>query len=385
MDATGAFHPLPDARKADLSLAIPTAEECEAVNRLNFAAWGDSLTLQDYLEEWDYLADVPLAENNGRIPWILTDRNNTPNTRPVLASCETFRKRALITDRYGELSASIVYGIASVFVNPSHRCVGYGRRLLQELAKVFDSRHVGCLRPIGSILYSDIGKTYYTKLGWRDLPVNFHAEFDPIAGPLPSNISWITSEELPQLCLDDEMIVRKSMVKLPKGKTHMMIAPDIEHMLWHMSKESFSCSKIFGNIPLAKGAIAGEERGSRIWALWARWYYSHPNSHQRDNTLYILRFVIENQNPSHDELDVQARYVRGVLQAAQVEAAKWHLGCVKLWHPMPLMRKLLKRSGLDYREVEREKDSIASLRWFGDGSNDDESLEWVASEKYAWV
>ena len=384
MDATGIYHPLPDAQDSNLSLAIPTTDELEVVYRLSFAEWGDSLTLSEYLEESEYLTRVPLAENYGMVSWILTDKDKALNLRPILASCETFRKRAFVTNHDGELSERIVYGIASVFVNPNHRYRGYGCRLMQELAILLNGWHLGPLRSTGSILYSDIGKTYYTRLGWQALPVNVHIEFHPRPGSIPHNVRWILDEDLPQLCLDDEMLTRESMISSSGGKIRMMIVPDVDHMQWHISKEKFSCQKIFGNIPQAKGAIAGEEQGSRIWAFWARRYYSHPNSSPEDNTLYILRFVIENQNPSPDELDTQAEYVKGILQAAQAEAAEWDLSCVKLWHPMPLVQKLVERSGLEYQEVEREEDSIASLRWFDDSSSEDD-LEWVASEKYAWV
>lgn len=384
MDATGFYHPLPDAQDSNLSLAIPTTDELEVVYRLSFAEWGDSLTLPEYLEESEYLTKVPLAENYGMVSWILTDKDKALNLRPVLASCETFRKRAFVTNLEGELSERIVYGIASVFVNPKHRSRGYGRRLMQELATLLNGWHAGSLRSTGSILYSDIGKSYYTKLGWQALPVNVHIEFGPRPGPIPHNVRWILDEDLPQLCLDDEQLARESMTSSFGDKVRMMIVPDVDHMQWHISKEKFSCQKIFGNIPQAKGAIAGERHGSRIWAFWARRYYSHPNSSPEDNTLYILRFVVENQNPSPDELDTQASYVKGILQAAQAEAAEWDLSNVKLWHPIPLVQKLVERSGLEYQEVEREEDSIASLRWFDDSSSEDD-LEWVASEKYAWV
>lgn len=57
---------------------------------------------------------------------------------------------------------------------------------------------------------------------------------------------------------------------------------------------------------------------------------------------------------------------------------------MKLWHPTPLIRELVDQSGLKYRLVEREEDSIASLNWFQEGGGEPD-VERVASEKYAWV
>ena len=385
LDATGAHHPLPDSQDNSLSLAIPSTDELELIYRLTFEEWGDSLTLPEYLEESGYLTSVPLAENFGMVSWILTDKDKPLNLRPILASCETFRKRAFVTDHNGQVSESIIYGIASVFVNPSHRYMGYGTRLMDELSVVLSEWHMGPLRSVGSILYSDIGKDYYTKRGWSAYPVNDHIEFEPIRCSIPSDVHLLVDEDVSQLCKDDEAIARKSLINSPSGKTRMMIIPDADHMQWHISKEEFACQKIFGHVPQAKGALAGNEHGSRVWAIWAHRYYGHPDSCPEDNTLYILRFVIESQDMSQSQLKVQADYVRGVLQAAQAEAAEWGLRSVKLWHPTPLALDLLERSGLKYRQVEREDDSIASLKWFESDSSSDDDLEWVASEKYAWV
>ncbi|KAL9127407.1 MAG: hypothetical protein Q9217_003703 [Psora testacea] len=203
-------------------------------------------------------------------------------------------------------------------------------------------------------------------------------------GSMPTHAYQILAEDLPQLCQTDEAISRKSMASSPPGKIRIMIVPDVDHMQWHISKEEFACQKIFGNVPEAKGAIAGEY-GCRIWAVWAHRYYGHPDSAPQNNTLYVLRLVVENQRPTPEQLVSQIKNMKAVLQAAQAEATEWDLQCVKLWHPTPLVQQLVERSGVEYRSVEREEDSIASLRWFGDDGGKEGDLEWVASEKYAWV
>lgn len=163
-----------------------------------------------------------------------------------------------------------------------------------------------------------------------------------------------------------------------------MIVPDIDHMMWHISKEEFACQKLFGKVPQAKGAIAGHG-GSRVWAIWVHRYYGHPDSTSEENTLYILRFVVENQTPTATQFKIQIQSMKEILHASQAEAAKWNLQSVKLWHPTQLILELVNHSGLNYRLVEREEDSIASLKWFQEGGGEPDDLEWVASEKYAWV
>ena len=153
MDATGAVHLLPDSNAPDLCLTNPTKDELEVVYKLSFAEWGDSLTLSQYLEESNYFTEVPLAKNGGMVSWILTDESQPTNHRPILSFCETFRKRAFVTNTTGVLSECIVYGIASVFVNPTHRRNGYCTRLMHELAKAIPEWHVGTLLSTGSIIY----------------------------------------------------------------------------------------------------------------------------------------------------------------------------------------------------------------------------------------
>ena len=383
MEARSKYYDLPDAQDPDLYLTNPTTLELEAISKLSFAEWGDALTLSQYLEESRYLTGVPLARNGGMLSWILTDKSQPLNERPILGSCETFQKRAFVASKACQLSENVVYGIASVFVNPEYRHRGYGKRLMRELAKGIPEWHVGSLRPVGSILYSDIGKRYYTELGWPPFPVNSHFEFHARIGPAAPLTHQLNVQELAQLCHEDETLSRDAMTKQPLDGVRLMIIPDIDHMLWHICKEEFACQKIFGSVPQAKGAISGY-KGNRVWATWVHRYYGHPESSPEDNTLYILRFVVENQRPSTEQLGLLKQNVENVLLAAQTEAAEWKLPSVKMWHPPPLVQELIKRSGLEFRIVEREKDSIACLRWFASGENSI-GIEWLASEKYAWV
>ena len=102
---------------------------------MNFAEWGDSLILVQYLEESDYLKEVPLVKNGKTTSRILTNRTVNSDQKPILESCETFRKRAFITNKKKILSECIVHEIASVFVDQNHRRQGYGTRLMHELAE----------------------------------------------------------------------------------------------------------------------------------------------------------------------------------------------------------------------------------------------------------
>ena len=162
-----------------------------------------------------------------------------------------------------------------------------------------------------------------------------------------------------------------------------MLVPDLEHMLWHHGKEEFACEKLFGKLPRVKGAIAGLP-GNRVWVIWTHRYYGDPELTSSDNTLYILRVVVEEENAGAVQRKNQVKQMQAVLQAAQAEAAEWRLHSVKMWDPTQLVRELVEQTGVQHRKVEREQDGIASLLWYGKGSGKDDMIEWVGNEKYGW-
>lgn len=379
MGSLDASFQLPDAGSPDLYLTHPTDAEFNAIYSGSFFEWGDALSLPQYLEESVFLTTVPLAKDDGMLVWMLTDRSTSPNHRPILCSCETFRKRVFVTDTQGQLKEMIVYAIASVFCIPEYRGRGFAGRLMRELAAILPTWHVDSKRCIGSVLYSDIGKTYYANFGWHPLSINIHIEFEPEKKTVSFHTRKILAADLDQLCRDDESLIRQTMISSSNCKMRMMVVPDVDHMQWHLEKEEFACKKLFGKIPHVKGAIAGRP-GHRMWAIWTHRYYADPKTASADNTLYILRLVVEEKHAGAGQVE----QMRAVLQAAQAEAFEWKLHNVIMWDPTPLVQELIKQTGIQHRKVQREDDGIASLLWFGEGSGKEDMIEWIGNEKYGW-
>jgi GNAT superfamily N-acetyltransferase len=173
------------AQSPDLQLAHPTAGECLSIWNLTSSEWRDALSLPLYLEESAYLTSIPLARDGGMTIWILVDKNLPPDQRPILCSCETIRKRSLVSDGKGSVSEMIIHGVASVYCDPAYRGRGYGSRMMQELAEVLRTWQVGDKDCAGSVLYSDIGKDYYADLGWQPSLNNTHIEL-PVAPKQPT-------------------------------------------------------------------------------------------------------------------------------------------------------------------------------------------------------
>ncbi|KAL2835643.1 hypothetical protein BJY01DRAFT_258967 [Aspergillus pseudoustus] len=306
----------------------PTESETIRIWNQTSNDWEDAFTVPQYLEENAYLLTVSLARNNSITEWILIDNNQPADKRTVLASWETFLKRALFSDSDGKCEEVIAHGIASVYCEPGLRKLGYASRLLKDM------------------LYSDIDPGFYQRLGWNPFP-SYHLEFEPKVTPYGATPLY--AEDLAALCGKDEAILR-TLFSEPstESRPRFAVVPDHDHLVWHHSKEEFGAQRLFSKIPLVKGAIAGPP-GNRVWAIWMHRFYRHLDSRDSSaNILYILRFVIEDRAPAAGD-------VRAIFQAAQTDAAEWELG----------------------------KESIPCLQWYrGDGLPS--TLDWVLNEKYAW-
>ena len=422
MGSTVHQNDLPDSNSPDLHLSYPTPGEYVKIWTNTSASWRDSLNHEDYLQESLFLTTVPLARDGRMTTWILVDKNLPQDHRRILCSCESFLKRSLRSDADGDVEDVVVHGIASVFCPPEYRRRGYAARFMTEVAKTLCIWHsdqakvVGSVlysdigktyyasiwhsdqaKVVGSVLYSDIGKTYYAKLGWQPNHTNWHVDFPPIKVPKSLLTQELVEDDLAELCKRDEAIIRASMARLADGvNKHITILPDLDHMLWHIEKEKFATERLFGKIPRAKGAIAGPS-GNQVWAIWTHRYYGHPNAKSPGNVLYILRLVVEGDDsankppPSTRDKhlqttlpDKQTSSLIAVLQHAQAEAAEWRLDQVKLWEPSPWVQHVITESKINHCVVEREEDSIASGMWYDGKGGLGTPPVWINNEHYAW-
>lgn len=393
---------LPSAEHPDLVLTESTKAELQHVWGLHHPMWGPALKHEDYLAREEFLMTVPLARNGGVTHWILTDRNAPPDNRPIYASCESLRKRALAS-RLGPdgpvVQEGIAHGIASVFTNPQYRGKGYASRMMKELGpklaewdegrkdpKKNQNQENGVTRSLFSVLYSDIGKNFYAKTGWAAFE-STHLCFKPVAAadgaPPSSKARPLGYHDLAVLCHLDENLLRDKLQQQARGlpssdeKVCAALVPELDQFLWHMMREDFMTKHIFHKTPAIRGALFGEP-GRRIWAVWTRGYYGGLDKIE-GNTFHILRFVVEDETSPDDYV---AEGFRAIIQIAQAEAAEWRSFDIQMWNPSELLKKAAKGSGVEYNLVDREKDSIASLMWYGDEPT--AAVDWVANEKYAW-
>jgi hypothetical protein len=387
----------PSADSSYLRLGRPTTEELNKIDEETASAWRDALTHSTYLKESSSLRSGTLGRNCGMTNWILVDGRLPPNQRPILSSCETFRKLTLMSDSNGKVADTIVYGIASVFCPRQYRGRSYAKRMMQELALKLPTYRTDRERCIGSILFSDIGRSYYAKLGWQPRQSNMHVEFRAGVTPRSTLTTSLKSKDLPELCNRDEAQLRKMMaMPTEEVQTRMAVIPNDDHISWHLSKEGYACDQIFMMTPQNKGAIAGSP-GQKVWAIWTHRYFDHPRVQPTRNVLIILRLVVEGdptatrlrsdarKRPDHNLYEMQKSQLQAVLQDAQHEALEWKLGTVQLWDPTPLVRQMLTEIDIEHEVVEREDQCIASGMWYDDKGNiSDVAPLWMNNEHYAW-
>ena len=391
----------------------------------------------------------PVAKTGGIVNWALVIADAAkPGERVVVASCETVRKRALVSTNQPNgtvtLTEATAYGVSSVFCDPKYRGRGYAGRLMTELASVLE-KHEGSSslnnleespRPheghcsseaesrgnnggaMFSVLWSDIGKKFYSTHGWLPFPSS-HISFPPskaYTSPM-KGVMALQYHDIAILCAADEDMMRKRLsvpepeekltTRNPNGipnnkrkQIRVAIIPDFDMMLWHFMREDCMTKHLFSRTPQVRGVLvtipahqlsepgggSGEEsKGTRVWAIWTRSYQSPDHRDAHRNTLFILRFVIEDNHGQVDEGPSRRSLVEAtskIINAARKEAAEWHAGEVQMWNPTPFVRGLVEETEHEHSWKDREDEGIASLKWFGAG--DARDVDWVANEKYAW-
>ena len=206
-----------------------------------------------------------------------------------------------------------------------------------------------------------------------------------------SRVSMLLQEDIEKLCTTDEAWLRAAMSRASSLGSGISVAvsPDAATMQWHHAREEFLAQELHGRHPLHKGALAKSSDGRRTWCIWTRTF--------NQEILHILRLVVEGENPfsrrpanatsgeDRDEADHNMESaIAAVLKAAQREASAWGMTSVEFWNPSPLTVRTARLIDNSAKLVNREDESLTSLRWHGQNPYEDTEIEWISNEKYAW-
>lgn len=367
----------------DLILTNPTRDERVRVWSGSHPLWGGALSLDGYLEREVRQLDIPLARDGGLTQWILTDASiPAGQPRPILSSCETLKKTALVRSPDGTTRQVTAHGVASVFTDPQYRRKGYAKAMLAKLADTLSRTNQDQPdQALFSVLYSDIGKEFYALNGWEPYTsthIVFPADASATDATSHKQLKPIGADGLPSLVAVDEQLLRKELSR-PSARgaaNRVALLPNLDQMLWHTAREGFVSEQLLSRRPTTHGAVYSTPAGPRVWAIWIRSYGGAVDQREK-NILYILRLVVE-EGVSPGDL---APALEAILGAARREAADWSCGTVQIWNPEPAVKEIAQGLGGEF--VVRETSSICALNWFGEGSGGD-AIDWVLNEKYAW-
>lgn len=384
--------PLPHASSPTLRLAHATPAQKLVQALETSAVWRGPLSVAAYLRREKYLANQALTVNLGITHWVLVDSAEPEGSRRVLCSCESIRKRAIVA-RGGKAKDAISHCVTNVFCPPQHSRRGYARRMMKELGSVLGTYQTEetAMESLFSALWSDIGKIFYAEHGWEPFPSS-HICIPAVQSPapvsfgtrLPRRLKLLRASDIESLCAADEEGLRKALSARPASSPPAIcLVPDHQIMSWHHAREDFIATELHGRAPEIKGAlVSGSAPGQRAWCYWTLMWHHDPSSHQNgppnndnnNNTLHLLRLVVE-------KADVQS--IEALLRAAQLYAGLWKMGSVQFWNPTPKTVEAARRIDIDAQVVDRDEQSISSVKWFG-SDEDKVGMEWVGNEKYAW-
>jgi GNAT superfamily N-acetyltransferase len=378
---------LPLSTSSSITLVPAKLLERHQCWNINSHAWRGPLSVAQYIKRESFLGNQLLTQNGKITYWILTD-NSLPlgreGARPILASCETLRKEGYLAED-GRLEKLVTHGIGSVFCRHEYRGRGYASRMMTEVGKTLETwQQREYVRASFSMLWSDIGLSFYAAHGWKAMPSR-HISLPPLSQQaFPqicnvsdcSNIQDLFAQDIqnrlcPKAVAEVETQLQRQSQRTP-NVPYVAICPDYDHMAWHHAREDFQARTLYNKGPLIKGA---EDRATGCAVIWSRVYGEAPHK----NKLHILHTVV----PVDTIGDVSGS-VAALLLRAQLEAREWDLhGGLELWNPAAHAVDAAQIvAGEEKVQISvRDKESVCSLKWIGGGDPD---VQWLANEKYAW-
>jgi GNAT superfamily N-acetyltransferase len=348
---------------------------------LNGASWAPPMTIEQYVGRETTLSETALSRNGGTKYYVLHHKSDL---ELIVSACEVTAKEGLVADSdgYREVSA---YSIASVFTNPRFRGHGMASHMLRRVQQVVDEAGAEY-----GALYSDIGRVFYTQLGWRDFRspqvlVTLHDNNLEIPSYALDGVSPLSEADVAALCEQEIEAYKKWFQLLARpphdGMTRMVFLPTPAQLAWHFARDQYVCKTLAGREVVRRGARTAD---GKAWVYW--------DHDLREKKLKILKLVTSDSEGDDDWLAKRTADTKRLLLAAMAEAMDWGLPKVLLWKPVGGMEWAPAAAAEIWCEYgpkvqvaleEREDGSIPSLRWKGGKKN----LEWVVwedSEYYAW-
>jgi GNAT superfamily N-acetyltransferase len=217
-----------------MELRLATDGEKRARDRLTHEAWGQRLSVDDFVAREERLRAHPWAKEGMR-SWLLVDGAQ------ILASCESFEMLSFLDGKAGR-----TFGVASVYTEAALRGRGHAARMMELLVEAVGPHHAG-------LLFSDVGD-YYARMGWRMLPAfERRLPAERSSEKLSPLVEWLSAGEIDRLW---------SSVDVPRAR--FVVWPTMAQLDWQRERERVY-AELFGRAPLAH-AGARSDGGIVAWA-----------------------------------------------------------------------------------------------------------------------
>ncbi len=206
---------------------------------LCFQAWGEGLTLEQFLEREAALRAHGWSAQAMKT-WLWVEGAQ------VLASCETFRMEARVGAQVGH-----AYGVASVFTEQTLRGKGHAGKMLEAL-KVRLSTEPGAL---AQVLFSEVGARLYQQVGYRVAEVGPMDSGAPTR-PLPGTPGVTRLREYPE----------PAWLAPPQAGV-LQLRPSALQLDWHLERGRLYARFLGRRLPQSVGARCGD-----VTLLWAPYF-----------------------------------------------------------------------------------------------------------------
>lgn len=352
----------------------------------DFAEWGaPALDQLQYQEKELRQRQTPFSRR-GSIFWALVERTAEDQDNhdddddeltvdedsgvvlpTIYCHCESHRFDCMLRKADGSIVQGFSHHIGSVFTLPEHRKQGLASFFLTQIA----AKMAKLPDAVGSVLYSDIGPTYYDKLGW--------CLYESRMASLSSTDS--KNQEKPATAEGKSLYLDQALDEL--------LAKDKQKLQNEIASAAYAGREVF--VPIATrdsiewqfcigvyyASIRGFEELPTQCGLWFNddafitWCHN-----LKESTLYIARARFPETTPE---------LCCAMLSAALHEACKFKLKSVKIWDPPSWLAQEPVASRFQIAYEDRE-DSLSSARIFTQHRASDALLPvWLVNEKFAWV
>ncbi|EEY57223.1 uncharacterized protein PITG_11048 [Phytophthora infestans T30-4] len=321
----------------------------------DFEEWGaPTLNPPQYQRKEELQRATPFSKR-GSIFWALVedtadtgDSNLVAGQTVLYCHCESHRFDCAVRGSSGGIERGYSHHIGSVFTLPQHRKRGLAKLFISEVAKQLGELPGSMV----SVLYSDIGPTYYDKLGWKLYPSkmatldNFHSF----------------------LHADNARLVTELSSDQFEGREAFVILPTRDSIEWQFCiGVYYAQAQEYEELPCRCGVKIDED----AFIIWCH--------NLKASTLNLVRTRLPESGKN------AAKTTHLLLNEALKEARMFRLKKIAIWDPPSILADDKVRSQFEIQFVERD-DSLSSAMVFGQRGDVNAALpHWLANEKFAWV